>query len=41
MSTLFDMKIDPHMLMWIGSALQKQKVALHLGPWTTEVKMIT
>ena len=41
MRTLFNMKIDPHIIIWIGSALLKQKVVLRVGPWTSEVKMIT
>ena len=29
--TLYNMKIDPYFIMWIGSALLKRKVALDLG----------
>ena len=41
MRTLFNMKIDPYVIMWIGNALLKRKVALRVGPWTSEVKTIT
>ena len=27
--------------MWVGSALLKRKVAVRVGPWTSEVKTIT
>ena len=41
MRTLFNMKIDPYIILWIGNALLKRKVALRVGPWTSEVRTIT
>ena len=35
------MKIDPHITLWIGKALLKRKVALRVGPWASDVKIIT
>ena len=32
MRTLFNMKIDPFIILWIGKALIKRKVALRVGP---------
>ena len=39
--TLINMKIDPYVILWIGKALLKRKVALRVGPWTSEVRTIT
>ena len=35
------MQIDPYIILWIGRALLKRKVALRMGPWTSEVWTIT
>ena len=39
--TLINMKIDPYIILWIGKALLKRKVALRVAPWTSEVRTIT
>ena len=39
--TLVNMKIDPFIILWIGHALLKRKVALRVGPWTSDVRTIT
>ena len=39
--TLINMKIDRYIILWIGKALLKRKVALRVGPWTSEVRTIT
>ena len=41
MRTMVNMKIDPHVILWIGNALLKRKVALRVGVWTSEVRTIT
>ena len=41
MRTLVNMQIEPNIILWIGNALLKRKVALRVGPWTSEVKSIT
>lgn len=39
--TLKNMAIDPYLMMWIGRALLRRKVAMRVGPWTSDVKTIT
>ena len=39
--TLRNMAIDPYIVMWVGKALLKRKVALRVGAWTSEIKCIT
>ena len=41
MRTLVNMKINPYITLWIGKALLKRKVALRVGPWTSDIKTIT
>ena len=41
MRTMFNMKIDPYIILWIGHALLKRKVALRIGSWTSEARTIT
>ncbi|XP_012941756.1 uncharacterized protein LOC106012672 [Aplysia californica] len=41
MRTLVNLKVDPHLVQWIGAALLKQKVALHLGCWASQHIEIT
>ena len=41
MRTMVNMRINPYIIMWIGAALLKRKVALRVGPWASEVKSIT
>ena len=41
MRTLVNMEVDPFIILWIGNALLKRKVALRVGPWTSDVKSIT
>ena len=32
MRTMVNMRINPYIIMWIGAALLKRKVALRVGP---------
>ena len=41
MRTLHNMKIDPFIILWIGKALIKRKVALRVGTWTSDIQSIT
>ena len=41
MRTLRNLKVDPYLVMWIGNALLKRKVALRVDTWASEVKSIT
>ena len=41
MRTLVRMEINPYVVLWIGKALLKRKVALRIVPWISEVKSIT
>ena len=41
MRTLRNLKVDPYLVMWIGKALLKRKVALRVDTWASEVKSIT
>ena len=41
MRTMVNMKINPYVVLWIGAALLKRKVALRVGPWSSQVKTIT
>ena len=41
MRTLVNMEVEPYIILWIGNALLKRKVALQVGTWTSEVKSIT
>ena len=40
MRTIVNMRINPYIIMWIGAALLKRKVALRVGPWASEVTYI-
>ena len=40
MRTLARLDVDPYLVMWIGTALLKRKVALRLGTWTSEIQCI-
>ena len=40
MRTLRNLKVDPYLVMWIGKALLKRKVALRVDTWASEVKSI-
>ena len=35
------MNFDLYVTFWIGNALSKRKVALRLGPWTSDISTIT
>ena len=39
--TMVNMKINPYIILWIGKALLKRKVAMRVGLWASEVKVIT
>ena len=39
--TFKNMKINPYLIMWIGEALLKRKVAPQVSNWTSDVKSIT
>ena len=39
--TMVNMKVNPYIILWIGKALLKRKVALRVGLWPSEVKTIT
>ena len=41
MRTLVNMGITPALIMWIGKAMLKRKVALRLGTWASEACVIT
>ena len=41
MRTMVNMKINPFVILWIGAALLKRKVALRVGPWSSQVRTIT
>ena len=41
MRTLVNMKITPALIMWVGAAMLKRKVAMRLGAWASEACMIT
>ena len=41
MRTLKNMKVDPYLVMWLGNALLKRKVAMRVDTWASEVKSIT
>ena len=41
MTTLMNMKVNPVLIVWIGSTMLKRKVALRVGSWISEVKEIT
>ena len=41
MRTLVNLEIDPLIIIWIGKALMKRKVALRLGRWSSETTVIT
>ena len=41
MRTMVNMKINPYVILWIGAALLKRKVALRVGPWSSQVKTLT
>ena len=41
MRTLVNMEIRPLLILWIGEALLKRKVALRLGTWVSEAYTIT
>ena len=39
--TLVNLKVDPQLIIWIGAALLKRKVALRIGSWTSQPTEIT
>ena len=41
MRTLLNIEVDPTLIIWIGAALLKRKVALRIGTWASEVIEIT
>ena len=41
MRTLVNMEISPSLVIWIGAAMLKRKVALRLGSWASQGCMIT
>ena len=41
MKTLVNLQIDPLVVIWIGKALMKRKVAMRLGRWSSETTAIT
>ena len=41
MKTLVNLEVNPHIVMWIGRALLKRKVAMRLGRWSSEPTVIT
>ena len=38
---MVNMKINPYIILWISKALLKRKVALRVGLWTSDIKIIT
>ena len=41
MCTLLNMEVDPTLIISIGAALLKRKVALRLGTWASDVIEVT
>ena len=41
MKTLVNLNVNPQIVIWIGNALLKRKVAMRLGRWSSEATVIT